>query len=80
MADTGVLSAPGAGKVQTGPLPDDVNGDGKVDCTGVHIVGASYGRAKGQAGFNPRAGESGRGGQYDLAFVLRQSPPGQKCH
>ena len=34
---------------------NDVNGDGKVDCTDLALVKASFGKHVGQAGFDPRA-------------------------
>ena len=68
--------------VVSGPLPGDLNGDGKVGCDDVDIVKASYGRSKGQAGFDPRADVNHDGvvNGYDLAFVLRHLPAGLKCH
>jgi hypothetical protein len=58
----------------------DVNGDGRVDCTDLAIVKASYGKRTGQAGFDSRA-DVNRNGVVDiadLALVSRQLPIGTK--
>ncbi len=63
------------------PIPGDLNGDQKVDCADLAIVKASFGKKKGQPGFDPRAdvNKDGVVDLRDLAFVSRQLPVGTKC-
>ena len=60
------------------PVPGDLNGDGKVDCSDLAIVKASFGKKTGQTGFNALADVNGDGivNILDLAFVARQLPAG----
>ena len=59
----------------------DVNGDGKVDCTDLGIVKASFGKKAGTTGFDPRADVNNDGvvNILDLAIVSRQIPAGTLC-
>jgi hypothetical protein len=62
-------------------LSGDVNGDGVVDCKDVAIILASYGKMKGQSGFDPRADINGDGvvNRLDLSIVVSQLPAGLSC-
>lgn len=62
-------------------LPGDLNGDGKVDCIDVIIVKASFGKKKGQPGFDPRADTNSDGivDIRDLTFVSQKLPAGTRC-
>jgi hypothetical protein len=62
-------------------LPGDLNSDGSVGCDDLAIVKASFGKTKGQAGFDPRADVNGDGivNVIDLSTVARQVPAGTKC-
>jgi hypothetical protein len=62
-------------------LPGDLNGDGSVGCDDLAIVKASFGKTKGQAGFDPRADVNGDGivNIIDLSTVARRVPAGTKC-
>jgi Dockerin type I domain/PASTA domain len=68
--------------VSSGPLPGDVNGDGAVNCADLAIVKASFGKRKGQAGFDPRADVNGDGvvSIVDLSTVARSVPLGTTCN
>ena len=60
------------GKVVIMPvLPGDVNGDGKVDYKDLAILGAAYGKSKGEAGYNAKADLNGDGkiDYKDLAIL-----------
>jgi hypothetical protein len=59
----------------------DVNGDGKVDCTDLAIVKASFGKKTGQPGFDPRADLNGDGvvNIIDLSIVTKQLPANTTC-
>jgi Dockerin type I domain len=59
----------------------DVNGDGRVDCTDLTIVKASFGMKTGQTGFDPRADVNGDGiiNVLDLSAVAKQLPAGTVC-
>jgi hypothetical protein len=61
--------------------PADVNGDGKVDCSDIAIVMASFGKKIGQSGFDVRADVNGDGivNVKDLALVSQQLPAGTAC-
>ena len=63
------------------PNPADVNGDGKVDCADLAIIKASFGKRRGQTGFDARADVNNDGivDVKDLAFVSRKVPAGTKC-
>jgi hypothetical protein len=59
----------------------DLNLDGKVDCTDIKIVKASFGKKYGQAGFDPRADLNNDHvvDVRDLAAVSQRLPAGTKC-
>jgi len=59
----------------------DTNGDGVVNCADVAIVKASFGKRRGQLGYDPRAdvNQNGVVDVSDLALVSRQLPPGTVC-
>jgi len=59
----------------------DVNGDGVVNCADIAIVKASFGKKRGQAGFDARADINNDGivNVIDLATVARQLPAGSTC-
>jgi hypothetical protein len=59
----------------------DLNLDGKVDCADLAIIKASFGKRKGQPGFDPRADVNGDGvvDVRDLAFVSQKVPLGTRC-
>jgi len=70
--------------VSSGPLPTifgDVNGDGKVDCADIAIVKVSFGKRRGDEGFDSRADVNLDGivDIRDLAFVSRQLAAGASC-
>jgi hypothetical protein len=76
-------SSPGAElSVQPLPLIGDLNNDGKVDCSDLAIVKASFGLNLGNAEFDPRADVNGDGviNILDLSIVSRQLPAGTVCH
>lgn len=62
-------------------VPGDLNGDRKVDCADIAIVKASFGKRKGQPGFDARADVNNDGvvDVRDLAFVSQKLPVGTKC-
>ena len=62
-------------------LPGDLNGDGTVGCSDLAIAAASYGAAKGQAGFNAWADLDNEGAIniLDLEFIVQHFPPGLTC-
>jgi hypothetical protein len=62
-------------------LPGDLNGDGAVGCDDLAIIKASFGKTKGQVGFDPRADVNGDGivNIIDLSIVARQVPAGTRC-
>lgn len=59
----------------------DVNGDGKVDCTDLGIVKASFGKQSTQPGFDARAdvNKDGVVNVLDLSMVAKQLPAGTVC-
>ncbi len=59
----------------------DINGDGKVDCTDLAIMKASFGKKCGQAGFDSRAdlNQDCVVDVRDFATVTRQIPAGSRC-
>ena len=69
------------GLVPTVVLPGDLNGDGKVDCSDLAVVRASFGRRTGQTGFDARADTNADGvvNIRDLSMVARQLPAGTRC-
>jgi hypothetical protein len=69
------------GLISDGTIPGDLNGDGTVNCIDVAIVKASFGKRRGETGFDARADENRDGvvDINDLAFVTRQLPAGTKC-
>ena len=62
-------------------VPGDLNGDRKVDCADIAIVKASFGKRRGQPGFDARADVNNDGvvDVRDLAFVAQKLPAGTKC-
>jgi hypothetical protein len=62
-------------------LLGDLNGDGKVDCSDLALVKASFGKRKGQAGYDARAdtNKDGTVDVKDLAFVSQKVPTGTRC-
>jgi hypothetical protein len=72
-------SAPGSQLVVS--LFGDLNGDGKIDCSDLAIVRASFGKKTGQKGFDPRADVNGDGivNVLDLSIVAKLLPPGTVC-
>jgi len=73
-------SIPGSFPTVT-PMPGDRNGDGAVNCADIAIVKASFGKKKGDKGFDPRADVNVDGvvNVVDLAIVAKALPPGTKC-
>ena len=63
-------------------VPGDLNGDGVVNCADLAIVRASFGKTKGQPGFDPRADVNGDGvvNILDLSMVAKLVPAGTVCH
>jgi hypothetical protein len=59
----------------------DVNGDGRVDCSDLALVRASFGKRAGTPGFDARADVNNDGvvDLRDLTVVARQLPPGTVC-
>ncbi len=59
----------------------DLNGDGKADCSDLAIVRASFGKRRGQLGFDPRADTNNDDvvNVRDLAFVAQKLPAGTHC-
>ena len=59
----------------------DINGDGKVNCTDLDIVKASFGKSLGQPGYDSRADVNYDGivNVLDLSFVAKQLPAGTVC-
>jgi probable HAF family extracellular repeat protein len=59
----------------------DVNGDGKVDCTDLRLLKASFGKRSGQPGFDPNADLNSNGivDLNDLVLIARQLPSGTSC-
>ncbi len=62
-------------------VPDDLNGDGQVNCIDIAIVKASFGKRTGQPGFDPRADVNHDGivDIRDLAAVSQKLIPGTTC-
>ena len=60
----------------------DANGDGVVNCTDFDLVKASFGRSKGQPGYNSAAdlNDDGVVNIEDLSTVARNVPTGTTCH
>ena len=69
------------GLVPSSTVPGDVNGDGKVDCTDMSIVQASFGKRLGQPGFDSRADTNHDNvvNVFDLAYVSKHRPKGTSC-
>ena len=61
--------------------PEDVNGDGQINCVDVDLVKASFGKKTGQPGFNPAAdvNKDGVVNVLDLALVTQKLIPGTTC-
>jgi L-rhamnose mutarotase len=61
--------------------PEDVNGDGQINCADVILVQASFGKKTGQPGFNPAAdvNKDGVVNVLDLALVTQKLIPGTVC-
>jgi hypothetical protein len=62
-------------------VPGDLNGDGKVDCSDLAIVRASFGKRSGQPGFDSRADTNNDGvvNVRDLSFVAQKLSAGTRC-
>jgi len=73
-------SIPGSFPTVT-PMPGDRNGDGAVNCADIAIVKASFGKKRGDPGFDPRADANVDGivNVVDLAIVGKGLPKGTKC-
>jgi hypothetical protein len=63
------------------PVPGDLNGDGTVDCADLAIIKASFGKRRGEAGYDSKADVNNDGvvDVKDLAFVSQKVPAGTKC-
>ena len=61
--------------------PEDVNGDGEINCTDIDLVKASFGKKTGQPGFNPAAdvNKDGVVNILDLSLVTQKLIPGTTC-
>ena len=61
--------------------PEDVNGDGQINCADVDLVKASFGKKTGQPGFNAAAdvNKDGVVNVLDLALVTQKMIPGTTC-
>ena len=61
--------------------PADMNRDGKVNCSDLAIVKASFGKKRGQTGYDSRPDVNSDGivDVRDLAFVSQRVPAGTKC-
>jgi hypothetical protein len=68
-------------KINVKAQQGDLNGDGSVGCDDLAILKASFGKKKGQAGFDPRADVNGDGvvNVLDLSAVAKQIPAGITC-
>ena len=66
----------------SGNASGDVNGDGVVNCTDFDLVRASFGKSKGQPGYNSAADLNNDGvvNIQDLSAVSRNVPTGTRCH
>jgi hypothetical protein len=64
-----------------GPVPGDVNADGKTDCADYSLVRAALGTKAGQAGFDARADVVADGviNVLDLALVAKNLAVGKVC-
>jgi len=51
-------------------IPGDVDGDGDVDISDLVIVGSSFGKSPGDAGYDPRADANDSGGAIDIADLV----------
>jgi len=51
-------------------IPGDVDGDGDVDISDLVIVGSSFGKSPGDAGYDPRADANDNGGAIDIADLV----------
>lgn len=60
----------------------DINGDGVVNCADFSLVKASFGKSKGQVGYNPAAdfNRDGVVNILDLSNVARNVSAGTVCH
>lgn len=79
LCGTGTYSAGPCAK--TPNMPGDVNGDANVDCADIAIIKASFGRKRGEPGFDTRADVNGDGvvDVKDLALVSQRLPFRTKC-
>jgi hypothetical protein len=70
-----------AGYLSNGSVLGDVDGSGSLNCTDVSLLRASFGRRKGQAGFNSAADLNNDGvvDIRDLIVINRQLPAGTTC-
>ncbi len=64
-----------------GGAPGDVNGDGSVTCVDFSVVKASFGKYRGQPGYNPAADVNNDGvvNIQDLSIVARDISKGTAC-
>lgn len=74
-------SAPASVMITVEPIPGDLNGDGKVDCSDLAIIKASFGKRRAQSGYNAKADTNNDGivDVRDLAFVSQKLPAGIRC-
>jgi hypothetical protein len=67
--------------LSNGSVLGDVNGDGNVNCADVSILKSSFGKNKGQVGYNSAAdlNNDGTVNVLDLFIISRQLPAGTVC-
>ena len=62
-------------------LDGDINADGKIDCADISIVKSSFGKKRGQIGYDSRADVNNDGivDIRDLSLILKKLPTGLTC-
>jgi hypothetical protein len=67
--------------ISNGSVLGDVDGNGNVNCADVSLLKASFGRRRGQAGYNLAADLNNDGivDVRDLLVINRQLPAGTTC-